>query len=129
MMAKKVFISFDYDNDEILKTFLVGQSKYKDSPFEFYDASVKEHLTGDWKGKARTKIKAADIVIFICGEKTHNATGVGEEVKIAQEEKKPYFLLKGYSDKTCTKPSNCNVGDKVYDWTWENLKALIHGGR
>ena len=32
-MAKtKVFVSFDYDHDETLKEFLVGQSKLKDSP-------------------------------------------------------------------------------------------------
>jgi hypothetical protein len=48
-----VFISFDYDHDSDLKTLLVGQSKNADSPFEIVDASVKEHLTGDWKQKAR----------------------------------------------------------------------------
>lgn len=37
-MAKtKVFISFDYDHDETLKEFLVGQSKLPDSPFELAD--------------------------------------------------------------------------------------------
>lgn len=128
-MPKKVFISFDYDNDATLKQFLVGQSKLDDSPFEFHDASVQAHLTGDWKEKARAKIKAADIVIFICGENTHKATGVGAEIKIAQEEKKDYFLLHGYSDKTCTKPANCNSDDKIYKWTWDNLKSLISGNR
>ena len=52
-MPKKVFISFDYDHDEILKTFLVGQSKHSDSPFELTDWSIKEELTGNWKDKAR----------------------------------------------------------------------------
>jgi len=41
-MAKpKVFVSFDYDHDETLKEFLVGQSKLKDSPFELADWSIK----------------------------------------------------------------------------------------
>ena len=30
MAKKRVFISFDYDHDETLKTFLVGQSKHSD---------------------------------------------------------------------------------------------------
>jgi hypothetical protein len=42
-MAKtKVFVSFDYDHDETLKDFLVGQSKLKDSPFDLADWSIKE---------------------------------------------------------------------------------------
>ena len=68
MAKKRVFISFDYDHDEILKTFLVGQSKLPDSPFELVDWSIQEALTGNWKEKARTRIKAADLVAVICGQ-------------------------------------------------------------
>jgi hypothetical protein len=42
---------------------------------------------------------------------------------------KPYFLLKGYKERACTKPTSATTADKLYDWTWENLKNLIHGGR
>ena len=128
-MAKKVFISFDYDHDEILKTFLVGQSKHSNSPFELVDWSIKEPLTGNWKEKARTRIKAADLVTVICGQNTNVATGVSAEIKIAQEENIPYFLLWGYSDKTCTKPTAARSTDKIYKWTWDNLKSLIAGNR
>ena len=34
-----------------------------------------------------------------------------------------------YSDKTCTKPKAASAADKVYKWTWDNLKTLIGGGR
>jgi glutamate formiminotransferase len=129
-MAKiKVFISFDYDHDETLKTFLVGQSKLADSPFELADWSIKEHIDTNWKAKARTRIKSVDVVCVICGENTHTATGVSAELKIAQEEEVPYFLLKGYSQKTCTKPTAAKSDDKIYSWTWENLKNLVGGGR
>lgn len=70
-----------------------------------------------------------DVVCILCGQSTHAAAGVAEELKIAKELKKPYFLLKGYKDKACTKPTTASASDKMYDWTWENLKALIHGGR
>jgi hypothetical protein len=50
-------------------------------------------------------------------------------LEIAQEKEKPYFLLQAYGDKTCTKPTSAKAGDKMYKWTWENLKALIAGGR
>lgn len=129
MTKSKVFISFDYDNDEILKNFLVGQSKLEDSPFELADWSIKEAISEDWKKKARTRIKSVDTVAVICGRKTDTATGVSAEIKIAQEEKVPYFLLQGYKDGGCKKPTAAKAGDKMYQWTWKNLKALIGGGR
>lgn len=128
-MKKRVFISFDYDNDVTLKTFLVGQAKLDDSPFELADWSIKEHIDDNWKAKARTRIKAVDVVCVICGNNTDTAVGVSAEVKIAQEEGVPYFLLNGYSDKTCIKPKAALSSDKLYKWTWPNLKSLIGGGR
>ncbi len=129
MAKKRVFISFDYDHDETLKEFLVGQSKLADSPFELADWSIKEPITGDWKAKARTRIKGMDVVAVICGEHTDTATGVSAELTIAQEESVPYFLLKGYAEKTCVKPKAAKSTDKIYNWTWPNLKTLIGGGR
>jgi hypothetical protein len=85
MAKKRVFISFDYDHDETLKSFLVGQAKLADSPFELADWSIKEAITGDWKKKAATRIKGVDVVAVICGERTDTATGVSAEVSIAQE--------------------------------------------
>lgn len=127
---KRVFISFDVDHDEGTKIMLAGQAKLPDSPFDFIDASVKEPLTGDWKEKVRRRMNNnIDIVIILCGEHTHTASGVATEVTIAQETNTPYFLLRAYSDKYCTKPSSAKTGDKVYDWTWPNLKILIGGGR
>ena len=127
-MAKtRVFISFDYDHDSALKTLLVGQSKNEDSPFSLADWSIKEHIDDDWKAKARTRIKAVDVVCVVCGEHTDSATGVSAELKIAQEEKVRYFLLKGYSEKTCAKPKAALSGDAMNVWTWPNLKKLVGG--
>lgn len=129
MAKQRVFISFDYDHDEDIKIMLAGQAKLPDSPFDFTDASVKEHLTGDWKEKVKNRMKNCDQVIVLCGTSTHNASGVAAELKIAQEIGKPYFHLKGRSDKTCYKPSGAPDSDKMYNWTWDNLKILIGGGR
>jgi hypothetical protein len=129
MAKQKIFISFDYDHDGVLKVLLVGQAKNDDSPFSLADWSIKEHIDDDWKVKARTRIKGVDAVCVICGEQTDTATGVSAELKIAQEEKIPYFLLNGYSNKTCKKPKAALSTDKIYDWTWNNLKSLVGGGR
>jgi hypothetical protein len=128
-MAPRVFISFDFDHDENLRNLLVGQARNPDSPFEIADWSVKEPFTGNWKEKARQKIRCVDQVIVLCGEHTSTATGVSVELQIAQEERKPYFLLWGYSGRNCCKPTAAYAADKIYEWTWPNLKALIGGAR
>jgi len=129
MTKPKIFISFDFDNDSDLRDFLVGQAKNPDSPFEIENWSLKEPLSGDWKEKIKTRIRRCDQVIVICGHKTDTAIGVNIELKITQEENKPYFLLAGRKDGNNKKPKDALVTDKMYKWTWENLKILIQGGR
>ena len=128
-MAARIFTAFDYDHDASLRTLLVGQSRHEDTPFEICDWSVKEPFTGDWKKKVRERIKKCGQIIVICGEHTHTATGVATELTIAQEERLPYFLLWGYAEKTCYAPTSAKATDKIYKWTWDNLKALIRGNR
>ncbi len=129
MMPKRVFISFDYDHDEGAKIMLAGQAKLGDSPFEFTDASIKSHLVGDWQSNVRRRMDNIDMVIVLCGQYTHLASGVAAELSIAQDKGKSYFLLAAYAEKNCTKPTSATVYDKVYKWTWDNLKALIGGAR
>lgn len=129
MAKQRIFISFDYDNDEDIKIMLAGQAKLSDSPFDFTDASVKEPLSGDWKEKVKGRIRNCDQVIILCGTTTNTATGVSTELKIAQEIGKPYFLLWGRTSKTCVKPVAALSTDKIYNWTWDNLKSLIAGSR
>lgn len=129
MPAKRVFISFDFDHDEDLRNLLAGQAKHPDSPFEIKDRSLKEPLTGDWKEKVRRRMDNVDLVVVICGEYTHTAAGVSAEVTIAREASKQYFLLWGRNGKTCTKPTSALSSDKIYNWTWDNMKSLIGGAR
>ena len=129
MTKKRAFISFDVDHDQGTKTLLVGQAKHPDSPFDFRDASVKWHLTGDWKEKVRRRMDSVDTVIILCGESTHSAAGVAEELSIARAKNKNYFLLAAYANKHCTKPTSALASDKIYKWTWDNLTALVGGAR
>lgn len=128
-MKARVFISFDYDNDVDLKNLLVGQARNLDSPFAITDMSIKETITNNWKEYARRRIKSCDVVVVICGEHTNTASGVSAELRIAQEEGIPYFLLGGRANTSCLKPVSAKNSDKMYRWTWNNLKALIGGAR
>lgn len=129
MSKSRAYISFDFDHDSDLKTLLVGQAKNPSSPFEIVDMSIKETISDDWKDSARRRIKSCDVVIVICGQYTNTASGVSAEVRIAQEENIPYFLLGGRADAYNIKPTAARPSDKVYRWTWDNLQLLIAGRR
>jgi len=69
------------------------------------------------------------VVVVICGERTNSATGVSAELTFAKQESVPYFLLKGRAEKACVKPVSATALDKMYGWTWDNLKNLLGGSR
>jgi len=129
MATSRVFISFDFDHDEELKHSLVGQARQADSPFSISDWSIKQELPGDWVEKVRQRIRKVDQVIVMCGKHTHQATGVATELGIAKKEGKPYFLLTGRPNDTCTRPTTASSSDKMYKWSWPNLQKLIGGAR
>src|SRR5437773_12289979 len=99
MPKTKVFVSFDFDNDKILKDFIIGQAKLPDSPFEISDHSLKEAAPErDWEAKARSAITRADKFTVMLGPNTRNAPGVKKEVAIAKELGKTRFQIIGYRD-------------------------------
>ena len=119
----RVFISFDYDNDKVLKDFIVGQSKQTDSPFEISDWSMKEEAFEEyWEKEAERRISRSDMVIVMVGPKTHNAPGVLKEVRITRRLEKPIYQIIGYKDGDYEPvPDAC----RLYSWNWENLKKLF----
>lgn len=117
-------MSFDFDNDRVLKDFIIGQAKNPDSPFEVIDHSLKEAAPdAAWLDRARTAIRRADLVITMLGPHTRFASGVRKEIAIASELSKPRFQIIGYQNGT----SDWAVVDagRTYDWNWENLKRLL----
>ena len=123
MAKKRVFVSFDFDNDKVLKDFIIGQSKLTDSPFEVIDTSLKEAAPmKTWEDKARVAIKRSDIVIVMVGPSTHKAPGVLKEVAMARDEEIPIVQVIGYKDGNYTAVPNAG---RLYAWNWDNLKKLL----
>ncbi len=124
MAKKKVFVSFDFDNDQVLKTFIIAQAKLLDSPFEVSDLSLKEAKPEkDWLEHARRAIGRADVFIIMLGSKTKNASGVRKEVAIAVVKEKPRFQIIGY--KNGKADWAVPGGGRTYNWNWPNLKKLL----
>jgi hypothetical protein len=123
MTKKKVFVSYDFDNDKVLKDFIIGQSRLEDSPFEVIDQSLKEAAPeSGWKQRARQAIKRSDIVLVMVGQSTHKASGVLKEVDIAREEGIKIVQVIGYKDGDYKPVPNAG---ELYRWNWENLKKLL----
>jgi hypothetical protein len=124
-MAKtRVFVSFDFDNDNTLKEFIIGQAKLPDSPFDVADHSLKEAAPeSDWEKKAEAAITRADKFIVMLGSKTRSAPGVKKEVAIAKRLGKVRFQIIGYRDGS----RDWAVPDAgvTYSWSWDNLKKLL----
>ena len=123
MGKKHVFISFDFDNDRVLKDFIIGQARLADSPFDVVDTSLKEAAPmKTWEDKARAAIKRSDIVVVMVGPKTHVAPGVLKEVAMAREEQIQIVQVIGYKDGNYTAVPNAG---RLYAWDWPNLKKLL----
>jgi len=124
-MAKtKLFVSFDFDNDRVLRDFIIGQAKLPDSPFEVADYSLKEpSKQALWEAKARNAIGRADKLVVMLGPKTRFASGVKKEVAIARTLQKPCFQIIGYTDGTMSWA--VPGAGRTYRWNWDNLKKLL----
>jgi hypothetical protein len=124
MTKKRVFVSFDFDNDKVLKDFIIGQSRLPDSPFEVVDTSLKEEAPqATWGEKAEARIKGSDMVVVIVGGNTYRAPGVLKEVGFARKWSIPIVQIIGYRDSS---PNPVPNAGRLYSWNWENLKTLFN---
>ena len=121
----RVFMSFDPENDADLRDLLLEQSRRQCSGFEISARSEAVTMTDRWDESVRRQISGVDEVIVICGEHTASSVRVNAELRIAQEEQKPYFLLWGRRERMCTKPAGSKRDDSMYSWTWEILQDQI----
>jgi hypothetical protein len=123
----RVFMSFDRDRDRDLHERLIQQSHGSDSPFEVADWSGRdaglEGVEGD--ESLRTRIGRVDAVIVLCGEHTDSAIGVTLELRVAQDQNKPYFMVRGRRELSCTRPVGARLDDSMYTWLWSVLKSQI----
>ena len=120
---QRLFISFDFDNDKILRGFIVGQAKNPDSPFEIEDCSEKQAAPHkNWEAQAFNRINRSDSVLVMVGASTYKARGVLKEVAMARALNKQIFQVIGYKDEEYTAVPGAG---HIYKWDWENLKELL----
>jgi len=123
----RVFASFDRDRDGDLRERLLGQSRSSDSPFEISDWSGNGAVSGgaDGDGSLHERMDRVDALIVLCGEHTDSSIDVSLELRTAQDQRKPYFLIRGRRELTCTMPVGAKPDDSLYTWIWQILKLRI----
>ena len=106
MSKKKVFISFDYDNDRKWKNLLVAWDKNEDFDFDLYDASLKVAINSEdakyIKSQIKPKIKAADYLLCIVGAESASSDWIRWEIQTAIDEGKALIGVK--TDKSNKSP-------------------------
>ncbi|MFN8111881.1 MAG: TIR domain-containing protein [Solirubrobacterales bacterium] len=119
----RVFVSFDFDNDAKLKTFILAQAKHPDSPFEIENWSLNEAAPqATWKEKAKKRIARSDVVLVMVGPETYKAPGVLAEIAAAEELKVPVRQMIGYKDAS---PRPVPGAGRLYRWSWPTLKTIL----
>jgi hypothetical protein len=115
MEPLRVFLSFDLEHDGDLNEQLLAQAR-EHAIFAISHRSEDGAVSEGWSERARSRIAASDEVVVICGEHSDDSARMSAELKIAQEEKKPYVLLWGRRGRMCKKPRGARSADCMYSW-------------
>jgi hypothetical protein len=121
----RVFVSYDLDHDGDLVTRLLEEAAEPSSGFEVTARSHAHSPADPTDHDLRRAICGAEQVIVLCGEHTEDSHRVAAELRIAQEEERPYVLLWGRRDPMCTRPVTARPTDPMYSWTPEILRNQL----
>jgi exopolysaccharide biosynthesis protein len=113
MTTKRIFISYDYDNDRHYKNLLVAWDKNKEFDFNFYDGSVTvavDSADADYiKSRIKPKIEASSHFLCLVGKHAHKSKWIDWEIRTAISLKKRLIAVKIEKDNT-TPSALLNVG-------------------
>lgn len=122
----RLFVSFDQEHDADLLDRLKAEAAEANAGFEIAARSGALSVEDPWEEAQRRRIREADVLVVICGEHTDGCRRVDAELRMAQEEGTPYFLLWGRRDGMCKLPGAARKGDGMYSWTADILRDRIY---
>ena len=107
MARKRIFISFDADNDQHYKNLLLAWSKNSEFDFQLYNGSLKVPIDSTNAAYIKSKIKPmitwASYLLCIVGLQTYRSNWVAWEINTAYSNGKKLIGVKINRD--CTSPS------------------------
>jgi len=128
-MAKKVFISYDYDNDKHYKNLLVAWDTNNEFDFNFYDQSVDVSVNSDDAAVIRrvisARINGATHFLCLIGTETHRSRWVEWEVRKAVELNKKIVAVKINSTNGTPSALFGNVDAWAMSFAFKSIKKAI----
>lgn len=131
MAKKKIFVSYDYDNDRNYKNLLLAWDKNSEFDFGFSDqsadVSINSHNASAIKRAISAKINASTRLLCIVGSKTHKSDWVSWEIDKAVELRKKIIAVK--TDARNNSPGAIlGVGAEwAMSFTFQAIKDAIEG--
>ena len=129
MAKKRVFISFDYDNDRHYKNLLLAWNSNNDFDFEFYDGSLKEGINSTnapyIKSRLKPLIEKSSHVLCIVGKESGTNDWINWEVQTGVDNKKRLVGVK--LDRTYESPPALlnNSAAWALSYTFESIKKAL----
>jgi len=129
MAKKKIFISYDYDNDKQYKNLLLAWDKNSEFDFGFSDqsadVSIQSADAAAIKRAISAKINAATYFLCLVGSKTSKSSWVTWEIEKAKDLKKKLVAVKISSGNT-TPSGLLNAGTSwAMSFTFDAIKKAI----
>lgn len=121
-MPKKVFVSFDYENDKHYKYLLEAWDKNKNMDFEFNDFSsgeINSNSISTVKAALSSKILKADYTLVIVGKEANKKHKDSEEIGYKNWQNYEIAKSKSYANKL--------VAVKL-DKNYESPEELLNSG-
>ena len=121
MPTLRIFVSFEFDKDNKLKSDFFGQAK-RETQHRVVNKSLNESYPNEyWQQEARKAIEECDVVVVLIGEDTHNAPGIKTELRIARRLNKPIFQVKPKGQTSDGVPS---LGEPI-PWKWKRINEKL----
>ena len=133
MAGKKVFVSYDHSEDVHYKRLLQAWDANTSFDFEFDsrgpNVPIDSEDAGRIKAALTVKMKEADYLLVIVGEKTHTSQWVTWEIDRAKQSDTKLRLAAVKISRSNVSPDGLTgVGTSwAYGFTVENIEAALNG--
>ena len=126
---KRIFISYDYDEDKHYRYLLTAWDKNGEFDFEFYDSSLNVAVNSDDAAYVRSvikpKIQRSTHLLCLVGEKASKSEWIAWEIDKAIDAKIKLIAVKLKSTNT-TPPNLFGVGATwAMSFTFEAIKKAV----
>lgn len=126
---KRIFVSYYYKGDNKYKNMLKAWSANDKFDFDFEDVSadvsIRSRDSDRIRGVLTEKIRKADVVLVLVGEKTHRRKWVKWEISAAKKNRKPLVAVKVDPSYVSPRPLLSSGATWARSFEFESIKKAL----